>query len=48
LDAAGYAKHIIQINPITNTNSSHSLFFILVCNCLLAIFLKEAAGLGAW
>jgi hypothetical protein len=49
LDAAGYAKYIIQMNPITNTNSSTLLvFFILVCNCLLGILLKEAVDLGAW
>jgi hypothetical protein len=30
------------------TAAAQSLFFILVCNCLLGILLKEAVEFGAW
>jgi len=33
-------RHIIQLNPITNTKSGTLLVFILVCNCLLGILVK--------
>jgi len=34
--------------PIPTAAEAQSLFFILVCNCLLGILLKEAVELGSW
>ena len=44
LDAAGYAKHIIQMNPITNANSSTLLAFYFSLLLSLWDIIKRSRG----